>query len=84
VNTLFLAYVGASLPAMILLVLLAEPAVLTLNRELLALEIVRTLAGSLGIVLAMPLTTAIAIGFVRRGAPSALVVDDGRTMDADR
>jgi uncharacterized membrane protein len=66
VNTLFLAYVGASLPAMILLVLLAEPTVLTLNRELLALEIVRTLAGSLGIVLAMPLTTAIAIGFVQR------------------
>jgi uncharacterized membrane protein len=33
---------------------------LTLNREVLALEIVGTLAGSLGIVAAMPITTAIA------------------------
>ena len=66
VNTLFLAYVGASLPALVLLVLVAEPALLTLNRELLALEIGRTLAGSLGIVLAMPLTTIIAIAFVGR------------------
>jgi uncharacterized membrane protein len=67
VNTLFLAYVGASLPALILLVLIAEPPLLTLNRELLALEIVRTLAGSLGIILAMPFTTAAAVMLARRG-----------------
>jgi uncharacterized membrane protein len=66
VNTLFLAYVGASLPAIILLALAAEPTFLTLDREPLALEVVRTLAGSLGIVLAMPLTTAIAIALVAR------------------
>ena len=71
VNTLFLAYVGASLPSLILLVLVAEPAVLTLNRESLALEVVRTLAGSLGIVLAMPLTTIIAILLVGRGRPAS-------------
>jgi uncharacterized membrane protein len=59
-NTLFMAYVGASLPALVLLMLAAEPVLLTLNREVLALEIVRTLAGSLGIVAAMPITTAIA------------------------
>ena len=55
-----MAYVGASLPALVLLILAAEPVLLTLNREVLALEIVRTLAGSLGIVAAMPITTAIA------------------------
>ena len=38
----------------------AEPVLLTLNREVLALEIVHTLAGSLGMVAAMPITTAIA------------------------
>jgi uncharacterized membrane protein len=66
VNTLFLAYVGASLPVLVLLVLTAEPALLTLNRELLALEVLRTLAGSIGIVLAMPFTTIVAILLVER------------------
>ena len=66
-NTLFMAYVGASLPALVLLVLAAEPLVLTANREVLALEVVRTLAGSLGIVLAMPITTVIATLMARRG-----------------
>ncbi len=70
VNTLFLAYVGASLPALIVLVLIAEPALLTVNRELLVLEILRTLAGSIGIVLAMPLTTGIAIALLGRGRGS--------------
>ena len=67
VNTLFLAYVGASLPALIMLVLIAEPPLLTLDRELLALEVVRTMAGSIGIVLAMPFTTAIALVLAHRG-----------------
>ena len=66
-NTLFMAHVGASLPALVLLVLAAEPLVLTANREVLALEVVRTLAGSLGIVLAMPITTVIATLMARRG-----------------
>jgi uncharacterized membrane protein len=64
-NTLFMAYVGASLPALVFLTLVAEPTVLTLNREVLALEVVRTLAGSLGIILAMPITTAIATVLTR-------------------
>ncbi len=74
-NTLFMAYVGASLPALIFIVVVAEPALLTLNRELLALEIVRTLVGSIGIVLAMPLTTAIAARVFGRRATE--VVADG-------
>ncbi len=69
-NTLFMAYVGASLPALIFIVVVAEPALLTLNRELLALEIVRTLVGSIGIVLAMPLTTAIAAWVFGGGGPA--------------
>ncbi len=75
-NTLFMAYVGASLPALIFIVVVAEPALLTLNREVLALEVVRTLVGSIGIVLAMPLTTAIAAwAFGRRGGSEAAAVD---------
>jgi uncharacterized membrane protein len=60
VNTLFLAYVGASLPLLVLFTLAAQPTLLTVNSEVVAVEVVRTLAGSLGIVAAVPLTTALA------------------------
>jgi uncharacterized membrane protein len=61
VNTLFLAYVGASLPLLILLLVSAQPGALVFNDELIATEIVRTVVGSLGIVAAVPLTTYIAV-----------------------
>jgi uncharacterized membrane protein len=68
VNTLFLAYAGASLPLLILFSI-HEPPFLTfgqvINSELIASEIVRTLVGSLGIALAMPLATYLATKFYR-------------------
>jgi len=68
VNTLFLAYAGASLPLLILFSV-HEPPFLTfgqvINSELIASEIVRTLVGSLGIALAMPLATYLATKFYR-------------------
>ncbi|MEX1254355.1 MAG: YibE/F family protein [Dehalococcoidia bacterium] len=60
VNTLVLAYAGAALPLLALLALLTEPLDSLLNREFLSTEIVRTLVGSMGIVAAVPLTTALA------------------------
>ncbi len=60
VNTLVLAYAGASLPLLILLASGTEPAGTLISREFLATEIVRTLAGSIGIVAAVPVTTALA------------------------
>src|SRR5918992_2703853 len=60
VNTLFMAYVGASLPLLVLFTLSQTPMVLTANSEVVAVEIVRALVGSLGIVSAVPLTTAFA------------------------
>ncbi len=60
VNTLVLAYAGASLPLMALLASQAEPFGLLISRDLLATEIVRTLVGSMGIVAAVPITTGIA------------------------
>jgi uncharacterized membrane protein len=66
INTLFLAYVGASLPLLVLFALAQQPATLTLNSEIVAVEVVRTLAGSIGIVLAVPLTTAVATLLVMR------------------
>ena len=60
VNTLVLAYASAALPLLILFTLYPEPWHLTINRELIAEEIVRTLVGSTGLMLAVPLTTLIA------------------------
>jgi len=60
VNTLVLAYASTALPLIILFALYTEPWYLTLNREFIAEEVVRTLVGSLGLLLAVPLTTAIA------------------------
>lgn len=60
VNTLVLAYAGAALPLLMLLALQTDSLADTLNREFLATEIVRTLVGSMGIVAAVPITTALA------------------------
>ena len=60
VNTLVLAYAGTALPLFILFYLYPEPWYLTINRELIAEEIVRALVGSVGLMLAVPLTTGIA------------------------
>jgi uncharacterized membrane protein len=61
VNTLFLAYAGASLPLLIVLAVGNQPFGLLINGETIAIEIVRTMVGSLGIVAAVPLTTVIAV-----------------------
>ena len=60
VNTLMLAYVGASLPLMLVFAIYQEPLLQRINREPIAEEIVRTLAGSIGLVLAVPITGLIA------------------------
>lgn len=59
-NTLLLAYVGASLPLFLLMASLNIPLAQTLNREFIAEEIVRTLVGSLGLILAVPVTSLLA------------------------
>lgn len=66
VNTLFLAYLGASLPLVVLFAASRQPTNLILNGELVAIEIVRTLVGSLGIVAAVPFTTLIAVWLTAR------------------
>ncbi len=62
VNTLVLAYAGASLPIFITLIINpnAYPLWSILNSEMIIEEIVRTLSGSFGLVLAVPLTTVLA------------------------
>ncbi|HOZ53169.1 MAG TPA: YibE/F family protein [bacterium] len=62
-NTLFLAYAGASLPLLILFVSDNSPFSSIgqiMNNEAVSTEIVRALSGSLGIILAVPISTFIA------------------------
>jgi uncharacterized membrane protein len=57
VNTLVLAYLGAALPLTILFVLAQQSFGDVANGEVVAVEIVRALVGTIGIVAAVPLTT---------------------------
>ena len=71
INTLVLAYASAALPLLLLFYLYPEPWYLTINRELIAEEIVRTLVGSVALMLAVPLTTAIAAWAAPAGIQSS-------------
>ena len=67
VNTLVLAYAGASLPLLILLVQANRRVSDVLTGEVVASEIVRTLVGSVGLVASVPITTALAAAVVGGG-----------------
>jgi uncharacterized membrane protein len=64
INTLVLAYVSASLPLLLLFAVGGQSPAIIASTELVAVEVVRTLVGSIGIVAAVPLTTFIAAWLV--------------------
>jgi len=66
VNTLALAYAGASLPLLLLFSLSDISPVLLINREIFAVEIIRTLVGSMGLILAVPLSTWFALILINK------------------
>ncbi|MFN8380723.1 MAG: YibE/F family protein [Anaerolineales bacterium] len=66
VNTLVLAYAGASLPMLLMFSLGHGDYGYLINFSFIAEEIVRTLVGSLGLIAAVPLTTVIAIFLAQR------------------
>ncbi len=68
VNTLILAYAGASLGLFVIFVLNPQntPVWVMLNSEMVAEEIIRALAGSIGLIMAVPITTLIASYFALR------------------
>jgi len=61
VNTLVLAYAGASLPMLLMFSLGRGDYGYLVNFSFIAEEVVRTLVGSLGLIAAVPITTTIAI-----------------------
>ncbi|HEY6738835.1 MAG TPA: YibE/F family protein [Actinopolymorphaceae bacterium] len=65
VYTIAFAYAGAALPTLLLLELYQRPVLIATTSGELAEEVVRTLVGSIGLVLAIPLTTAVAVAVVK-------------------
>ena len=55
-NTLILAYIGSSLSVVLLISVFSDSLMTLFNSEMIVVEILQALAGSLGILLAMPLT----------------------------
>lgn len=69
VNTLALAYTGASLPLVLLLSQSTMPALFLVNSEIFATEIIRTVVGSIGLILTVPITTALAVMYLSKNDP---------------
>lgn len=65
INTIVLAYAGASLPVLLLLTGGGAPIFDMLTDEWLTQEIVRSVVGTLGLIAAVPITTALAALAVR-------------------
>ncbi|WP_235543345.1 YibE/F family protein [Phycicoccus sp. Soil803] len=70
INTIVLAYAGASLPLLVLIVALDDPLGQVLSDQLVATELVRSAVGTIGLIAAVPITTA-AAAYVARPRRSA-------------
>jgi uncharacterized membrane protein len=81
VNTLAIAYVGASLPLLLLFYYSSESAAIIANREIFATEIVRSLIGSIGLILAVPITTLVAAWLLIKKSDAAA---DEKTLSAEK
>ena len=84
VNTLVLAYVAASLPLLLLFALSAQSVGALASTETVAVEIVRAIVGSMGIVLAVPFTTFVAARLVPRGGAAGSELQAPRAARAAR
>jgi uncharacterized membrane protein len=82
INTLFLAYAGASLPLLILFSTSPDPLPVIASSELVAVEIVRTLVGSIGLMVSVPVTTALAAWLARDRGTDRRRSDDPDHHDA--
>ncbi|WP_295123696.1 YibE/F family protein [uncultured Leifsonia sp.] len=79
IYTIAFAYAGAAMVVLIVLYLYDRSALSLLSQEDLAAEVVRTLCSGIGLVLAVPVTTAIAAALV----PAEVVgAEENRLLDA--
>ncbi|MGZ6260410.1 MAG: YibE/F family protein, partial [Candidatus Limnocylindrales bacterium] len=72
INTLVFAYLGTALPLLVLLALQVHAFSLAINQELLAVEIVRALVGSIGVLATVPITTLLACWWLTRPRAAAV------------
>ena len=88
VNTLAIAYVGASLPLLLLFSQSANSVSVTINREIFSTEIIRTLIGSIGLVITVPITTLLAVLMivkVKKGSEANFsLAADSETIERER
>jgi uncharacterized membrane protein len=75
VNTLVLAYAGAALPVLLLFSLGSWTFTGAVNSEIVAAEVVATIVGSIGLIAAVPITTALAAFLAVRFTPDQLATD---------
>jgi uncharacterized membrane protein len=83
VYTIAFAYVGASLPLIMLVAVYDNPLSGAITSSEIAGEVVRTLVGSIGLVLAVPLTTAIGALIVGLAGEKRDGIEPGAPGDAD-
>ena len=70
VNTLLLAYAGASMPLLVIFTVSGDGFIGTSTNAVVAEEVVRTLVGSIGLIAAVPVTTALAAAMCPSSAPA--------------
>lgn len=85
VNTLAIAYVGASLPLLLLFYSTTNVGFsVNMNSEIFATEIIRTMVGSIGLVLAVPITTLVSVFMIvkrREGAMPEAIAEEKRAVE---
>ncbi len=78
VNTLAIAYVGVSLPLLLLFYQTSNATITQIiNNEMFATEIVRMMIGSIGLVLAVPITTLVSVLLLTKkptNAPTPIIL----------
>ena len=86
VNTLAIAYVGAALPLLLLFIQSSTASVAQIaNTEIFSTEIVRIMIGSIGLVLAVPITTFVSVWFLslkkKGGVESGTVTEELHALE---
>ncbi|ABR47312.1 YibE/F family protein [Alkaliphilus metalliredigens QYMF] len=76
-NTLILAYTGSMIPLLLLFTAYEDPFTRIINLDLIATEVIRALAGSIGLILCIPLTALVA-GLLREKFGDDQVKDQGK------
>jgi len=66
VNTLILAYVGTSIPMLLVFMAYNTDLKKVFNLDIIATEVVRSLSGSIGLILTIPITALIASNLIKR------------------